>query len=300
MYSNIFVPLDGSRLSEGILPYACSLAKALKIQIELLQVIDPDTIESSSDPSVGRTSDIVEADMKRNCSDYLNEKAKALLGSLTFNRSVEVGNPAEVIVDRAAAHTGTLIAMSTHGRSGVQRWLLGSVADKVLHACTNPLLLVRTASEGRVGEEAPLKTVLVPLDGSSLAELVLPHVAAMAKEMKLEVILLRVYSMLSYTYTGEELAPDIDQLTEIIRDAVKSYLEEKVGKLKAEGIEKVSYQLLEGDPAAKIIDIARETPDNLVAICTHGRSGIGRWALGSVTDRVVRHSGDPVLVIRSN
>ena len=299
-YSNILVPLDGSRLSEGILPYARSVANALMIQIKLLQVIDPDTIESSSNPQVGRTFDIVEADMKRNCSDYLNEKASSLPGSLTFNRSVEIGNPAEIIADRAAAHAGTLIAMSTHGRSGIQRWLLGSVADMVLHACTNPLLLVRPTGEGRTGEEAPLKTVLVPLDGSSLAELVLPHAAVMAKEMKLEVILLRVYSLLSYTYKAEGLAPDFDQLTKSIRNEVKSYLEEKIRQLKAEGLEKVSYQLLEGDPVAKIIDIAQKTPDNLVAICTHGKSGIGGWALGNVTDRVVRYSGDPVLVIRAS
>ena len=190
--------------------------------------------------------------------------------------------------------------MSTHGRSGVQRWLLGSVAEKVLHACTNPLLLVRTTGEGRTGEEAPLKRVLVPLDGSSLAELVLPHVAVIAKEMKLEVILLRVYSLVSQMYMAEGMAPDFDQLTESIRDEVKSYLEEKVRQLKLEGLEKVSYQLLEGDPAAKIIDVSREMPDNLVAISTHGRSGIGRWVLGGVTDRVVRHTSDPVLVIRSS
>ncbi len=110
---------------------------------------------------------------------------------------------------------------------------------------------------------------------------------------------MRVYSLVSQMYMAEGMAPDFDQLTESIRDEVKSYLEEKIRQLKVEGLEKVSYQLLEGDPAAKIIDIARETPDNLVAISTHGRSGIGRWALGGVTDRVVRHCGDPVLVIRA-
>ena len=130
MYSKILVPLDGSRLSEAILPYACSFAKALNIQIDLLQVIDPDTIKSFSDPQVGRTFDIVVAAMKNNCAGYLNEKASSLPRGLTFKRSVEIGNPAEVIVDRASVHSGTLIAMSTHGRSGVQRWLLGSVAPR--------------------------------------------------------------------------------------------------------------------------------------------------------------------------
>jgi len=127
----------------------------------------------------------------------------------------------------------------------------------------------------------------------------LPHVVIVAKEMKLEVIILRVYSLLSYTYTAEGLAPDFDQLAESKRDEAKSYLEEKVPQLKAEGLAKVSYLLLKGDPAAMIIGITGEVPNSLVAICTHGRSGIGGWALGNVTDRVVRNSDDPVLVIRT-
>jgi len=299
MYSKILVPLDGSRLSEGILPYARCLAKAFKIPIDLLLVIDPETISAASGPGTDRYLYAAEADMKKNRSEYLDETVRSLLPSLTVNCSVETGYPAEAIVDKASAHPDTLVAMATHGRSGVQRWFIGSVADKVLHICTNPLLLVRTAGKEPANEQAGLKTVIVPLDGSPLAELALPHVTAMAKEIDLEVVLVRAYSLVSHMYMAEGMAPDFDQLTESIRDEVKSYLEEKIRQLKVEGLEKVSYQLLEGDPAAKIIDIARETPDNLVAISTHGRSGIGRWVLGGVTDRVVRHSSDPVLVIRA-
>lgn len=101
------------------------------------------------------------------------------------------------------------------------------------------------------GEEAPLKTVLDPLDGSPLAEIVLPHVAVMAKEMKLEVILLRIYSLLSHTYMAKGLAPDFDQLAENIRYEVKSYLEEKVQQLMAEGLEKVSYSIAGGGTCSK-------------------------------------------------
>ncbi len=276
-YSSILVPLDGSQLSEGILPYARALAKAFKIPIELLEVIDPDTIEASSRCPDQSVLDIVEADMKMTCADYLNKTARSLQPSLTVNCSVEIGNPAEVIVDRASAHTGTLIAMATHGRSGVQRWFLGSVADKVLLAGANPLLLVRTVSKGQPSDEAPLETILVPLDGSSLAELVLPHVAAIAKKMKLEVVFIRVHS-----------APA----------KAKGYLDRKVQQLREKGINRASYVLPGGDVAGNIIDIARETPNNLVAMCTHGRSGIGRWVLGSITSRVVRHCGDSVLIVR--
>lgn len=294
MVTKILVPLDGSPLSEGILPYARSLAKALKVPVELIHVIDPEIIAALIDPATGRYADVVQGDLKRNKADYLKVLASSFLDSSTVNCFVEIGNPAEVIVDKAAARSDILIAMSTHGRSGIQRWLLGSVANKILHASTNPLLLVRATAETKTGDEATLKTILVPLDGSPLAEQVLPHVTALAKKMKLEVILARVYDPLAQGYR-----PYMGQITEIVRDAAETYLEEKVRQLQGEGLKNASYLLLQGSTAGEIVDIARTTPDNLVAMCTHGRSGIGRWVLGSVTDRVVRHSGDPVLVIRA-
>ncbi len=93
--------------------------------------------------------------------------------------------------------------------------------------------------------------------------------------------------------------PDIEGLLESLKEEAKDYLEKKVQQLSGDGVKNVSYVLAEGESAGKVIDFARETPDNLVAMCTHGRSGVGRWVLGSVTDRVVRHCGDPVLVIRA-
>ncbi len=205
-----------------------------------------------------------------------------------------------MIVDKASANADTLIAMSTHGRSGVQRWFIGSVADKVLHICTNPLLLVRTAGKEASNEQAALNTVIVPLDGSPLAELVLPHITAMAKEQNIEVVLVRAYNIPTETYSGEGYMPDVEGLLESLKEEAKEYLEKTVKQLSTDGVKKVSYVLAEGEAAGKIIDLARETPDNLVAMCTHGRSGVTRWVLGSVTDRVVRHCGDPVLIIRAS
>jgi len=298
MYANIMVPLDGSQLSERVLPYVRCLARALKVAVELVQIVDPEVVTVFSDPQHRRYFDVVGSTMRDHSINYLERIASSFPDPSTVICTAEIGNPAEVIADRAAAHPGTLIAMSTHGRSGLQRWFLGSVADKVLHICTNPLLLVRTAGKEPAKEQAGLKTVIVPLDGSPLAELALPHVTAMAKEMNLEVVLVRTFSIATEAYTGEGYMPDIEGLLESLKDEAKDYLEKKVRQLSGDGVKNVSYVLAEGEAAGKIIDLARETPDNLVAMCTHGRSGVGRWVLGSVTDRVVRHCGDPVLVIR--
>lgn len=298
MYERILVPLDGSPRSEGILPYTRALANAHKIPLELLHVIEPQIIATFSDPAHARYADVVEADMRRNGLAYLKTVAASLPNSVAVRCSVHVGNPADAIVDSAAGQAGTLITMATHGRSGIQRWLIGSVADKVLHGTTSHLLLARTDTGRKNNEAAVLKTVIAPLDGSGLAETALPTVVVLAKSMALEIVLVRAFIPPSGAlYATDEYVPNLVEITEQARREVKSYLEGKVEQLQAEGLSRVSYVLVEGQAAAEIIDLARKTPDNLVAMSTHGRSGVGRWVLGSVTDRVVRYAGDPVLVI---
>jgi nucleotide-binding universal stress UspA family protein len=301
MYKKMLVPLDGSQLSEGILPYARSFARALKIPVELLLVIGPEVIATFTDPGQGRYVDVVEADMKRDSREYLKRVAGSFVEPSCVGCSVEIGGAAEVIVEKGSAQPETLIAMATHGRSGLRRWLLGSVADKVLHATANPLLLVRPADRGPTEGEATLKKIVVPLDGSELAETVLPQIKPLAQEMNLEVVLLRVYSLLTGGYIAEAEAytPALDKFLEEIKEDATKYLEEKSKQLAWEGMKSVSYVLLEGDAPGVIIDFARKTPDNFIGMCTHGRSGVGRWVLGSVTDRVVRHAGDPVLIVRA-
>jgi len=93
--------------------------------------------------------------------------------------------------------------------------------------------------------------------------------------------------------------PNFDRLSADMKAEAENYLVEKVKQLRWEGLDKVTYLVPPGDAAEEIISLARQSPDNLVAMCTHGRSGVGRWVLGSVTDRVVRHCGDPVLVVRA-
>jgi len=105
-----------------------------------------------------------------------------------------------------------------------------------------------------------------------------------------------------YAYGGADAIylPNLDALLTQLREETGAYLEAKVSEIRGNGIEKVSSIPLVGSGADEIIDLARKTPDNLIAMCTHGRSGVDRWVLGSVTEKVVRHSGDPVLIIRAD
>jgi nucleotide-binding universal stress UspA family protein len=298
MYKRILVALDGSRLSENVLPYTRFLAKRLQISVTLLRVASPQSQNPMSTAERVLPGDVA-ADASRTFCNYLKKVADSFPKPSTVDCIVAVGDPAEVIVDRAGTDIGTLIIMGTHGISGVRRWLLGSVAEKVLQMTTNPLLLVRGGHALKT-IEAPVKTIVVPLDGSALAEKVLPHVSDMATKLDLEIVLLRVYALpLIYRDSQHYYPPYPDQLIENLKEEAEKYLDQKAAQLKKNGLGQVSCASLEGDSAEQIIDFARKMPGSFIAMSTHGRSGIARLILGSITGRVVRHSSEPVLVIRA-
>lgn len=297
MYSRLLLPLDGSKLGEQALPYARYLAKALSTSVELLESVDPESLQLLANPQQGRYIDTLLAEKRASSRMYLETIAASFNGARVTS-SVGNGKAEDLIIDKAAADKNALIVMATHGRSGIQRWLLGSVADKVLHGSTNHLLLIRATDQGKTDGETSLKKVIVPLDGSPLAEKVLPDVIDLAKKMQLDVVLLRAYA-LPPAISPDEYGTYGDELITQLEAGAKEYLAEKLAELKQKGVQNVSSIVELGYGAEEITALARKTPDNFIAMCAHGRSGVTRWALGSVTERVVRHSGDPVLIIRA-
>jgi nucleotide-binding universal stress UspA family protein len=289
VYSKILVPLDGSKLAEQILPFVRWIAEPHGLRVELLTVVDPDARPPFWPPQVG------EPYLKNVSSNWFS-------ASESVTSAVDNGEPAEVIVDRAKSDPGCLIAMATHGLSGIRRWLIGSVASKVVQTAVNPLLLIRPVHEAGPPAHVRIQTLFAPLDGSSLAEKVLSHVSTLAKTMKLKIHLIQVYTLPKSAYVVAEGMPDpgLAVFRDALRNEAESYLRAKAEKLRAEGVEHVTTSAVEGDAAGAIIDIARGTADNLLAMSTHGRSGVGRWVLGSVAEKVIQHAGDPVLLIRAS
>ncbi len=299
MYTKILVPLDGSKTAENVLPYARTLASGLKMPVELMGVIDIAELATHIPAEKARFLNTMVEDGVRHSLEYLRGVATTF-PSGNVQCSVEKGRAEDVIIAKGEADTAMLIAMATHGRSGIDRWLLGSVAEKVLRGTANALLLIRATNEAKTEREATLKSIVVPLDGSELAESVLPMVGGLAKKLNLEVVLLRAYNIPYNAYAGGGgyYAIDFNELMGALKDEARDYLEKKVVELKKLGVEKVSLATKEGLSADQIIGMGRETPNGLIAMCSHGRSGVKRWALGSITETVVRHSADPVLVIR--
>jgi nucleotide-binding universal stress UspA family protein len=283
MYNKLLVTLDGSRLAEAALPFARFLATALHLPVVLLHVNDPETA------------------LRTEGNDYLGNVAASFPTPTVVNCRREQGKAAEVILDTAAADRDSLIVMASHGQSGGQRWRLGQVAQKVLQASANPLLIIRPDAKALSTGAVRWTSIIVPLDGSQLAEKILPHVVYLASRLKLAVLLIRTYTLPTSGYfMAAGLSPsDLENIRASIKGEATDYLQARVTELKAQGAKEVSFALMEGKGPEEIIDLAKRTPDNLVAMSSHGRSGIGRWVMGSVTDRVVSYSGDPVLVVRS-
>lgn len=276
----ILVPLDGSPLADGILTHVRRLLVRADAEVKLLHVLDG--------PPVGLTD----------ASQHL----EALAGSLKAEgtrAAVHVlhGDPAEEIVRAAEALDVGLIAMATHGRSGVSRVLRGSVAERVLRTSTRPLFMANPLALAPEWGPRRFQRILVPLDGSEEAGGILPVVARVARSFESEVLLLRVEYALGL-FNGLESEP-VDPGVTAFRplSAVRASLEPMRRDLEAQGL-RVRTLASYGSEADEILDAADREDVDLVAMSTHGRSGVARWFHGSVTEQVLRQCSTPLLVRR--
>ena len=187
--------------------------------------------------------------------------------------------------------------MCTHGRSGLGRWIYGSVAEQVLHRSPVPVLLVHPAGEiATLAPEPAQTTLLVPLDGSPFAETALPHAANLARAFSGTILLLSAVEppMAPHAYPGVGFVPAASM--EISREA-ESYLEEVAQRLRSAGLSVLTV-VREGWPADVIAYWGATLGPSLIVMATHGRTGVTRLLLGSVALEVVRRSSLPVMLIR--
>ena len=312
MYKRVLVPLDGSTIALQVLPYAKVLAKSAGASIALLQALNayPRELisrigtemptEPMSFPPPAEAWVDLQAGAKAEVAKRLAEAADRLRGEgFTVETILAESDPADAIVEEAEKDPDTIIAISTHGRSGIGRWLMGSVTDKVVRQALNPVLIIR-AREGEVTSAAPkLQRVVLPLDGSDKSGIAREHAIEMAKALGVGITLVRSISPMAYGDTFADYVPTMyDDLAGEIEADVRDYLSHEAQQLRDLGVADVSEKAVDGYAASAILDEVGDDGDALVVMATHGRAGIGRWVLGSVSDRVVRHSTGPVLVVR--
>jgi nucleotide-binding universal stress UspA family protein len=281
MLKQILVPLDGSELSERILTRVHTLLFAEGTEVKLIRVLSEREVEraAQSGPDV---VDVAQTELSR-VAAMLADAGAAVSHEILF------GDPAEQILAFADGYRPALIAMSTHGRSGISRWVRGSVAERILRHAPFPILFANPAGiratpafeapsgDEDLARELAFHAILVPLDGSERSASILPLVADVAKTYSSRVTLLHVVE--NEVPLGP--APDFEPL-----------------RARLPGVP-VAIRAVSGTPAETILDVAANELFDLVAMTTHGRSGVARWALGSVAERVMRSCSTPLLVKRT-
>ncbi len=318
MFHRILVPLDGSPRAERALPVAARLARFFEGTVVLLRVVSPPT-EFVSYP-------VVDAEMIQRLIDTDLEEARSYLESIiNVSSLVDVHTETNVIVGQAAAtilslvdtHHIDLIVLCSHGYTGMKRWVLGSVAEKVAHHAPVPVLLLREGGPALVGTpphaEGPLRA-LVPLDGSA------PAKAAIVPAAQL-IAALSAPGPGALHFTRVVVLPGAEQIRQSEREALihkaKQYLSTTVEHihegLVASPVADLKLAItwsvtIDDDIASGIIRVAESGEDaewagvfggsDMIAMATHGYSGLQRWAMGSVTERVLHATRLPLLIVR--
>lgn len=274
MTERILVPLDGSPTAEAVLTHVRTLLRTSHAEVLLLQAynVPPVQVDYLS----------LRESAREQANRYLRAVEERLVSEgVCARRILGEGPPAEVILHAAAREYVSLIAMSTHGRTGLSRFVLGSVAEKVLRASDAPVLVVR--SFGAAPAELSFRRILVPFDGSQASLAVSCIVKELFAPLDARVVLLHV---LDPQWEGVQWALPERPMKEAADAFIAACLP-------------TTTEVRKGDPATEILNACRDYDIDIIAMTTHGRTGPSRWVFGSVTEKVLRAATVPLLVVRS-
>ena len=311
MFKRILVPLDGSERAEQAIPVAARLARASGGVVILVQVVPVPADFSERKPPEEMYDETVMEEVNGLSVTYLEHVSQIaeLVGVQTEIR-VEYGDVASSILAAIEPLEVDLVVMSSHGYSGFKRWALGSIAHKLIPHSPAPVLVLRDG-----GPALPAKTlsVLVALDGSPLAESILAPVvqlaAALAPTTRVTLHLVRVVDVqVGYGYGRFAANALAEQYREEAKHEAQAYLSAVAQRL-IDRVDPVPDFIVttsiavNPDVAEALVQLTGEELHtggrfDLLAMATHGRGGLQRWMLGSITERVLHHSRLPMLIVR--
>lgn len=296
MYRSLLVPLDQSSFAEQAMPLALSIARRAGARLDLVKV---HTLYALDEPSSSWVPFEPARDVE--CREqeqlYLAATAQwaAAVSPVAVTADVHCGSTvlpftvAQSILERAQEVQADLIVMTTHGRSPLSRFGLGSVADELIRRARQPVLLVRSgAKRAALLPEPVLDNILILLDGSALAEQILEPALDMARLMEGQCTLLRVVELRSPDDSGP--GGPVDEATQ--------YLERVAHRIEDQGFQVHTRVVVALSAAEAILEEAEAQKSNLIAVATHGRGGFKRLLLGSVADKLIRSARAPILVYR--
>jgi nucleotide-binding universal stress UspA family protein len=303
MFSTILMPVDDLELAGRILWQVKRLLEREGGAVTLLRAVPtPGAWARAIESGVAQAEHALPRRLERARHELLELKERLEAEGVNV-ASVEVhaGDPADVILRAATRLSPSLVAMASNGRTGASRFILGSVAERVLRECVAPLFLCNPEFVGTPGGRAFCR-ILVPLDGSKNAEAILPQVEAFAALHGAEVILLHVGALTAYApptlagpmgFSLPAALPEPESTAELDRRVAGPR-----DRLRQAGLRVRTLTPLSGNVASEILARAESEGADLVAMTTHGHSGLDRWLFGSVAEKVLRNCPTPLLVKR--
>jgi nucleotide-binding universal stress UspA family protein len=299
----VVVPVDGSNFAEHAIPYGLGLARRTGATLHLTLVHVPSDLATPGYPLGEVVAARVAEDRDREAA-YLEELVERLAPSgVDLHPALLRGPVADALSAYAEEHEAALVIMTTHGRGGLQRAWLGSTTDGMVRRCCAPLLLIRPCDETReihAASDRAFRKVLVALDGSETAERALADAVALPLTVDASLVLAHV--MAPPVAASSPYLPQTIQLSQEEMEhreaSLKAYLESvaSVAELGERAVD--TRVVVDYDVAPAIMDLAEETDADLIALGTHGRTGLRRMVLGSVADKVIRGTRRAVLVHR--
>jgi nucleotide-binding universal stress UspA family protein len=299
-FRSILLPLDSSPFAEQAIPWAAAIARKARARLRLALVHQP-PFPPPLDESNVRFYTRIELAVRKAERDYVRRAAARIRegGDIQLTTATLTGSPAPALADYVREIGADLVVMTTHGRGGVERMWLGSVADQLVRTLDVPVLLVRP-KEGESASRVPaLEEILVPLDGSRRAEAALAPALGMAKLFGARVDLVQVVEPVALLLDAPVIPQSLDEeLMALQRREAKDYLDDIADQISGQGMVGRASSVLAGNALAGIQGAAAAPGVGMIALATHGRGGLRRLAVGSVTDKLVRTGDLPVLVTR--
>ena len=300
MYRSILVPLDGSPAAEHALPWALSIAQQDGTSIHLVRVhVPPIPMTAGTEMA---TDVALDAALRESEQAYFEELAGRLRAQTTIpiHATLLEGAVAEALDDYARSIRADLLVMTTHGRGAFTRFWLGSVADKLTRNSTIPTLLIRPNEKqaADLSNRPFLSRIVVPLDGSELAEKILEPAMKLGKATGADFGLVLALDAVENVAILARMKIKVPGgwFPEATQAKAEAYLQKVAHRLRGHSL-KVSTKVIQHSTAAEaVLNYAGEHGNAAIALATHGRSGIRRMFLGSVADKIVRGATLPVLV----
>jgi len=290
MYDTILVPTDGSAHAVRAADHARVVARAFDATVHVLSVVDVERTAGLFDG--GSVHEQLEDRLEAEARDSIAAVEDTLEGVDSVRTAVRRGAPSESILEYVDDHDVGLLAMGTHGRSGVHRYVAGSVTERVVRLADVPVLTVRATERSRVADG--YDELLVPTDGSEPATAAVDHAVAIAREVGARIHAVNVLDVGAVATRPGFTPPTelVESLTSEGEDATDRIAEQA----RAAGVEAVT-EVREGFPARDLRAYAEEREIDLIAMGTAGRTGVSRYLLGSTTERLVRTAEMPVFTV---